>query len=131
MSDGAARDKSKDEAWAQSRNCPHCSGEGLAEVFDPSFDGRRSVVRECIVRGEVKRVLYPQVIAAHCLCPMGRWIRVKAEPQILDRIPDLADVLAGRSRYQAADPTGDVPGAWFQAQPGGGGAVRVKGGMPV
>lgn len=115
----------RDEARGKSRGCPHCGGEGLCEVFDPEYDGRRIVRRECLLRGEVKGLLYPMVIAAHCTCEMGRWIRGRSEREIVDRVPDLADVRAGRSRYQAADPTGDGPGPWFARQAGGGGVVRA------
>ena len=125
MSDhGAAQDQSRDEARAKSRGCPYCSGEGTCQVFDPGFDGRRVVLRDVAMRGELKRAMYAMVIGAHCICPMGEWVRSKSERDILDRIPDLADVLAGRSRYQAQDPTGEGPSPWYAGQPARGGGVQ-------
>ena len=125
MSEGAATDQTRDEAWLQSRNCPHCSGSGQAIVFDPKYDGRRVVERECLVRGEVKVMLFAMTIVGHCLCPMGRWMRSKSDRESLLRTPDLLDTLAGRSRWQAQDPTGDVPGHAFRG--GVRGAVRELG----
>lgn len=109
MSD--ATDQSKDEAWAKSRGCPYCAGSGQAVVFDRRYDGRRVMEREVTHRGEVVTRPMPMVVAAHCVCPMGEWMRSKIRDiDVLARIPNLIDVLAGRSRWLAEDPTGDQPG---------------------
>lgn len=125
-------DQSRDEAQARSRNCEHCSGSGQAIVFDPDYTGRRVVDRQVIRHGEITTKRYAMVVSAHCICPMGRWLRSRTERETMDRIPDLADILAGRSRWLANDPTGLKPfdpgvrdGSERKA------VVRVKDGRPV
>lgn len=101
---------SKEQAQALSRDCPHCSGNGQLMVFWPGYRGLRVEDRECLTRGgEVITRPWPMIVAAHCICLMGRWMRAKTEPELLPRIPDLADILAGRSRWLARDPMGDTP----------------------
>lgn len=112
-----ATDRTKDEAESRSRGCPYCAGSGQATLFAADFDGRRVVEREAVVRGEVKWVRTATIAVAHCACPMGRWMRSKSGRDILPRIPDLNDVLAGRTRWLAHDPTGDMPGHAFRANP--------------
>jgi hypothetical protein len=125
----AATDQTRDEAQSRSRNCVHCSGSGQATVFDPDFDGRRIVERDVVIRGEVKRSTYAMVVTAHCVCPMGEWMRSKTDRDVVHRIPALLDVLAGRTRWLAADPTGDRP--YDPGCRGGGGAIRVRDGRPA
>jgi hypothetical protein len=126
---GAATDQTRDDAQAQSRHCEFCSGSGQATIYDRDFDGRRVVEREVIIRGEIKPAYpYAMLITAHCICAMGRWLRSKAEPDVMRRIPDMCDVLAGRTRWTAQDPTGDRP---YNPGLSGGGAVKVKDGRPV
>ncbi len=125
MSGGAATDQTRDEAQGRSRNCPHCSGSGQATVYDRDFDGRRVAERDVIVRGEIKRSSFAMVVTAHCVCPMGEWMRSKADRDTIHRIPALLDVLAGRRRWTAQDPMGERP---FDPGLSGGGAVRVKDG---
>ncbi len=62
-----------------SHDCPHCGGEGLVII-----DGARSTV------------------AAHCVCPMGRWMRGRTAQDMIRRIPDYADYLRDRSEQAAA-----------------------------
>ncbi len=62
-----------------SRDCRHCGGEGLVIV-----DGARSTV------------------AAHCVCPMGRWMRGRTPQDLIRRIPDYADYLKDRSEQAAS-----------------------------
>ena len=102
-----ASEMSRDEAQAQSRGCPTCDGSGQARVYDPKYDGRRAIEREVMMYGEIRKVMYPMYCLAHCTCPMGRWMRSRfaKDPDMLARIPDLMDVLSGRSRWVAKDPT--------------------------
>jgi hypothetical protein len=130
----AAQAESSDleRAKAAAKGCQHCGGSGQRQVFDPYYDGRYVVTREAIECGEVKLVRYPMVVTAHCTCALGRWMRGQIRDlSLLGRILDLADVLAGRSRYRLADPTGDQPGPWFARSEAKGGAVRVKDGIPA
>ncbi len=62
-----------------SRDCPHCGGEGMAMVDHP-----------------------PGRVAAHCVCPMGRWMRGRTAQDMIRRIPDFADHLRDRSEQAAA-----------------------------
>ena len=98
----------RDTAMAASRNCPRCEGSGQVRVYDPRYDGRRAIEREVLMHGEVRKVMYPMYTLAHCVCPMGRWMRSKfRDLDTLSRIPDFAEVLAGRSRWVARNPVGD------------------------
>lgn len=112
----AATDQSKSEAEARSRGCPYCSGSGQAVVFRRRYDGRRVQDLEVVHRGEVVTRPMPMAVAAHCICPMGEWMRSKIRDlDILSRVPDLSDVLAGRLRWLAEDPTGETPGFEYRA----------------
>jgi len=113
LAKGQADDR--DTAQAASRGCPHCAGSGQAIVFDRDYDGRHVVERECHVHGEAKVIPYAMTVSAHCVCAMGRWMRGRIRDlDVLARTPDFADVLAGRSRWLAQDPTRDEDGeyAW-------------------
>jgi hypothetical protein len=111
MSD-EAQDRSRDEARERSRGCPHCGGAGLATVFHPRYDGFTSTEVELVDHGgEVVRRDVPARVSAHCICPMGEWMRGKTDLETIRRIPNLLDVLAGRSRWLARDPTGLTPAA--------------------
>ena len=74
------------EAIYRSARCPHCGGPtGLVLVDGTDSEGRTS---SC---------------SATCCCVHGQWIRAwhgQYDRAILDRIPDLAEILAGRdSRF--------------------------------
>ena len=107
MSDGG--EGSRDEAERLSRGCVHCGGCGQTMVFHPAYRGVRVEDRECEVRGEIVMRPTAMVVAAHCICPAGRWMRAKTDRDLLPRIPDMMLILAGQSRWLALDPTGDRP----------------------
>jgi hypothetical protein len=95
---GAAVAETRESAWGLSRGCEHCGGEGLATAFHPrpgwALANRR-----------------PVQVAATCVCPLGRWIKrrhAQDSPVLCGRIPDLADVLDGRSRWRAEIPAEEV-----------------------
>ena len=85
-----SRDLSTREgAEAASRNCERCDGNGLAVVWaswpDPS--------------GKT-----PERTTAYCVCALGRLVEQrhrKHSPDLRRRMPDLTDVLAGRSFWRA------------------------------
>lgn len=84
---------SLDAAQLASARCEHCGngtkGAGMVTVYHPEPDAARKI---------------PATVAAHCVCPAGRWLRKTLggkDAAILRRIPDLADVLEGRSYYVA------------------------------
>ena len=114
---GAAQDQSKREAEDKSRQCPYCRGAGLVSVFHPAYDTHRTLMREVLYFGEIVTRPIQAIVAAHCLCPMGEWIRTRTDPDILHRIPLLADVLSGRSRWLAQDPTRDEQGEYRRRYP--------------
>jgi hypothetical protein len=93
------------EAKARSATCPQCDGSGLVPVYDRRYRGH-AVEHVAIAGrgGEVERVPIPMHVAAHCLCPMGAWLRQHTSRELLDRIPSLADVLDGRTRWTTEDP---------------------------
>lgn len=94
-------------AEGQSRGCVHCEGQGLVTVYHPLHDGSGGRI---IQAADGRRRTIPTRVMAHCDCPLGRWMRSKTTEDMLARIPMLADVLAGRSRWLAYDPTdGDEP----------------------
>jgi hypothetical protein len=101
----AARDIA--EAKAASVNCPHCDGGGLAYGFHPLPVPERT----------------PKQVAAHCVCPMGRFMRNRVTIQdapSLKHIPDFAEILAGRSTWLKDDPSGyaaNVPLSGIASQP--------------
>lgn len=100
----------RERAALDSRGCPRCGGGGLVTVYHPRYDGRHVVVVEAAdARGELRRVQQPGTAAAHCACPVGRWMRARVGMDVARRMPDLCDVLDGKSRWLADDPTlGDV-----------------------
>ena len=100
----------RDAARSASRGCEHCGAEGLATIFHPDYRGYVIEEREAIGRdGEIRPRPMAMRVAAHCTCPMGVWMRANTEAETRRRIPDLAGVLEGRSRWVAADPMGDRP----------------------
>lgn len=100
----------RETARAASRKCPRCSGEGWTTAFHPRYDGRQVLTVEITdPDGELRRVSTPGRVSAHCDCAMGRWMRSQTDGELARRIPDVVDVLAGRSRWLLEDPTGDKP----------------------
>lgn len=107
----AAESSSSDReiARAASLACEYCHGDGQVQVYDPMYDGRSVVDRDCVVKGEVRNIPFAMRVVAHCSCAMGRWMRSKTPVDLLPRIPDHVDVLAGRTRWMPMDPTSDGP----------------------
>lgn len=69
---------------AESKDCPHCSGIGQVPVFHPTPDPANRI---------------PESISADCVCPRGRMMRNSRDAVMAKRVPDLAEVLAGRSLW--------------------------------
>lgn len=69
---------------AESKGCPHCSGIGQVAVYHPKPNPAN---RD------------PESITADCICPRGRLIRAGRDAAMVKRVPDLVDVLAGRSLW--------------------------------
>ncbi|MDR3639045.1 MAG: hypothetical protein P4L84_34895 [Isosphaeraceae bacterium] len=81
----------REGAEQASKGCDRCGGMGLTTVW------RRLPVPERT----------PATVAAHCVCALGRWMRRywERDPAMLRRIPDLDDVLNGRSVWLAEEPS--------------------------
>ena|SRR5271166_2746758 len=92
------QDSERDEAQRLSRDCPHCEGHGIVTVYLPEYDGSAIGVRPDGERFVTR-------VAAHCGCRFGVWIRSHNTPEIQRRMPFVADILDGRSRWQLSDPT--------------------------
>lgn len=113
----AERDAAKRQSWG----CVHCGGEGMAMVFHPRYAGSRTILEDRENgRGEVLPMPAAAVVAAHCVCPMGQFMRARVDEESLRRIPRLQDVFDGRSRYRADDPTATVPPPIDPGPPTGG-----------
>lgn len=85
----------REAASDASKSCPHCSGSGITQVTG-TFERSGELVE--------------RTVAAHCACPHGRWIRnriAQQEEHLLKRIPDLAEVFAGRSAWRYDDPSAE------------------------
>lgn len=71
--------ETRDAAAAQSRDCARCGGQGLAPVTGTAERHGAFVEYSC---------------AAHCVCPLGRWMRktiaaARGGEVLVRRIPDL------------------------------------------
>ena len=85
----------RDQAFAESRNCPECGGGGLVTVYHPTPDRERRV---------------PASAAAHCVCALGRWMRrtlAEKDAETVKRIVDLVDVQFGRVGWLLQPPGDD------------------------
>ena len=63
-----------------------------------------SVTQDAEMHGEI----LTRTCSAHCTCALGRWMRSRIALQdaaMLRRIPDLLDVMGGRTRWSFDDPT--------------------------
>lgn len=98
--------RDREAAAFESRNCQHCDGNGLVSVYHPEYQGNLSPVNHRASRimdedGEVRVVQEPfvAIVAAHCCCTLGRWMRERVEEHIQRRVPRVEDILAGRSKW--------------------------------
>ena len=89
------------QAAARSQQCPHCGGSGLVTIRDRDDRGQRV---------EGRTMGYPRVIMTHCLCPFGAWMRARTSSDVRDWLPDLAEILAGRTRWMSHDPRDEARG---------------------
>ena len=84
-------DDTRETAELASKDCPHCGGAtGLAPVVYRGSDETQRVRSTC----------------AYCVCRLGRWVRRTHErhsPDVFRRIPDLAEVIAGRSAWMSPE----------------------------
>jgi len=82
-------------AMDNANGCEHCSGTGLAQVYNPDPKRWPNI---------------PTQVAAHCLCTAGRWMRAQSTADIIRRTPDFVNVWAGKSGWIPYNPaTPDDP----------------------
>lgn len=106
------------DAKADTGVCNMCGLTGLVSIYHRNYVGLPGV-EITDHNGEVKTI--PGVIAAHCICPVGRWLRhgqrntepepnrtpkmvPVTPPEISARIPDLHEVISKRIRWSIEDP---------------------------
>ncbi len=87
----------REKAVQESRNCKHCGGDGLVPVYHRNYEGFLIMAEE-----------FPGIVAAHCECRYGHWIRSNCPFALKARYPALGDVLAGGTEWLIDDPT--IPG---------------------
>lgn len=64
--------RDRKDVEAESRNCPYCSGGGIATVFHRNYNGNRTAKDVDPLSG-----LEFTIVASHpaaCVCPHGRWL---------------------------------------------------------
>ncbi len=89
-------DASKATPEALSRDCEFCSGSGHATIY----------------QGDLIR-------SAHCVCPMGRWMRGRTSLDLQRRIYDLHAILSGETIGWSTDDPGLVGVSVPQSDPSG------------
>jgi hypothetical protein len=93
-----------DAAEKASRECPRCGGQGLTDIFKAGYEG--SAVKQGRDQSG-KAFTIVMRTSAYCVCSMGRWLAENHKKRCKDvyaRIPDLYDVLAGKTNWLAEDP---------------------------
>jgi len=87
-------------------DCQYCSGIGFVTVYRSDYQGSRVIFGSGGLRG-----MSPGSVNAHCICKLGRQLRARTSSDVLGRIPDLGEVLAGRTRWILGDPRRDETSA--------------------
>lgn len=104
MSD-QARSEERENAELNSRSCILCDGNGIVLVFHRDWSGNRIGTRNGLnPMGEPAKIPFAAEVAAHCICPLGRWMRDKTPEFLKKRIPDGAAIVGGRSWYSFDHP---------------------------
>lgn len=86
--------------------CEICGKSGLVTVYHRFYEGSQVVIWEHTDKfGQVHSIKSAGTVSAHCSCGLGQWMRSQTKEELRARIPDLLDVLAGRTNYQLDDPT--------------------------
>lgn len=82
----------RDSAMLASKACVYCEGMGLAVVWASKPDPDKRIA---------------ETASAYCICQAGRWIEAnhrEKSPDVHKRIPDLTNVLNGRSFWRLNPP---------------------------
>jgi hypothetical protein len=79
----------REDAEAASRKCEHCGGSGWMTVVYARPEATRSATNPTSP--------IPPSVSAFCICPHGRFLKRSQAADLVRRIPDLQDVLDGRS----------------------------------
>jgi hypothetical protein len=81
----------REAAEAASRECEHCGGGGWMTVVYSRSEATRSATNP------TSKI--PPSVSAFCGCAHGRFLKRSQAADLVRRIPDLADVLEGRSGW--------------------------------
>ncbi len=101
-----------DRAKFDSRDCEHCGGEGIVSVYHRRYRG------SSINRSRETGHLYAATTAAHCRCPLGKFIRDRCPQELAQRIPWVEAILQGRSDWVLDIPKRDeFPCNWIDEIP--------------
>jgi hypothetical protein len=92
----------REKAEADTVKCEYCDRAGLVTIYHPDYTG--DPVVEVIGR-DGKPHRQAGRVNAHCVCPVGRWMRRHTTDDLVRRIPDLNDVISRRIGYTLKDPT--------------------------
>src|SRR5208283_1078958 len=87
----------RDAAALASADCPDCGGAGVVAIFHPQYRGDSVDVTQ-----DGRR--FTTTAAAHCHCPLGRWLRDHLPSEIQRRIPRVEDILARQSKWLLEPP---------------------------
>lgn len=87
-----------------SKNCRLCRGTGFVSIYHRLYTGNQVIT---IPNQDRKPTVLAGVIVSHCAepCEYGQWIRGRVDAALLERIPDLREVLNRRTDYSVDDPT--------------------------
>ena len=93
---------SREEAVKETGHCDYCNNTGQTTICHRDYKGQPTMDM-ADHNGQVRKC--PARLTAHCICPIGRWMRQRTDPKILYRIPDLREVISGHTNFSLSDPT--------------------------
>lgn len=97
-----SKNLTREESERQSRHCNICEGRGLATLYREGYRGHEAEVIEHPERGHQQVVMR---IMAHCICPLGEWMRARTDDEMRHVIPDLKVIGEGQYPWSLEDPS--------------------------
>ena len=97
-------------AERESKDCKPCRGYGLVTVYARGYPGPPMIERDDGTRQVATRKDGRHYVArtmAHCRCAFGRFLRATWPEDLVERTPDIVEVLNGSSYWSAKDPTAE------------------------
>jgi hypothetical protein len=101
----------RDEVTELSTSCQYCNGRGHAIIYDPEYNGAKSIPS---LTPDGRTVTRLAETVAYCVCPAGRWVMLRQQktcPDMFRRTLDLHDVIQGtaRRKWLTKDPRPELP----------------------